>query len=68
MGQPGAAVNNALSEPLTLAWEEAERARRSLERRMRRAAIGSFKPLADFDWTWPTRCNGTAIEEPSSMK
>jgi hypothetical protein len=35
-------------------WEEQERARRSLERRLRAAHIGRFKPLADFDWTWPS--------------
>ena len=46
-----------------LAWEEAERTRRSLERRLRRAAIGAFKPLVDFDWSWPTRCDRAAIEE-----
>jgi DNA replication protein DnaC len=46
-----------------LAWEEAERTRRSLERRLRRAAIGAFKPLVDFDWAWPTRCDRAAIEE-----
>ena len=32
-----------------LGWEEAERARRSLERRLRSAHIGRFKPLADFE-------------------
>jgi DNA replication protein DnaC len=51
-----------------LAWEEAERARRSLERRMRRAAIGNFKALADFDWTWPSRCDRTAIEELMTLE
>lgn len=44
-------------------WEEDERARRSMERRMRRAAIGAFKPMADFDWAWPTACDRAAIEE-----
>ena len=44
-------------------WEEDERARRSMERRMRRAAIGAFKPMADFDWSWPTACDRPAIEE-----
>ncbi len=39
-------------DPL-LAWEETERARHSLERRLRCAHIGRFKPLADFDWAWP---------------
>ena len=31
-----------------LGWEAAERHRRSLERRLRAAHIGPFKPLADF--------------------
>lgn len=44
-------------------WEEAERARRSLERRIRMARIGTFKSIADFDWTWPKRCDRTAIQE-----
>jgi DNA replication protein DnaC len=43
-------------------WEEDERTRRSLERRLRDARIGRFKPLADFDWAWPTRCDRGAIE------
>jgi len=43
-------------------WEEQERARRSLERRLKDARIGRFKPLADFDWSWPTRCDRAAID------
>ena len=43
-------------------WEEDERARRSLERRLAAARIGRFKPLADFDWEWPTRCDRGAVE------
>ena len=46
-----------------LAWEEAERARRSLEQRLRSAHIGRFKPLADFDWDWPTLCDRAAVQE-----
>ena len=46
-----------------LDWEEAERARRSLERRLRSAHIGRFKPLADFDWDWPTHCDREALQE-----
>lgn len=49
-------------EPL-IAWEEAERQRRSLEHRLRSAHLGHFKPLADFDWNWPKHCDRTAIEE-----
>jgi DNA replication protein DnaC len=48
-------------------WEEAERARRSLERRLRDAHIGQFKPLCDFDWTWPKRCDRAAIETLMSL-
>lgn len=46
-----------------LSWEETERARRSLERRLRGAHIGRFKPLADFDWSWPQQCDQRAIAE-----
>lgn len=46
-----------------LDWEESERARRSLKRRLNAAHIGRFKALADFDWTWPTRRDRAAIEE-----
>ena len=46
-----------------LDWEETERARRSLERRLRCAHIGRFKPLADFDWAWPAQCDQRAIAE-----
>ncbi|MDO8706170.1 MAG: ATP-binding protein, partial [Sulfuricaulis sp.] len=43
-------------------WEEEERARRSLERRLTDAHIGRFKPLADFDWAWPKRCDRGSVE------
>ncbi len=45
-----------------LGWEEEERARRSLERRIRAAHIGRFKPLCDFDWDWPKGCDRAGIE------
>jgi DNA replication protein DnaC len=45
-----------------IGWEEQERARRSLERRLQDAHIGQFKPLCDFDWNWPTSCDRAAIE------
>ena len=46
-----------------LGWEAAERHRRSLKRRLRDARIGAFKPLADFDWKWPTHCDRAIVEE-----
>ena len=45
-----------------LQWEEDERARRSLERRLIDAHIGRFKPLCDVDWKWPKRCDRAALE------
>lgn len=55
-------ANQPWLNPL-LDWEEAERGRRSLERRLRCAHIGRFKPLADFDWAWPAQCDQRAIAE-----
>ena len=51
-----------------LGWESAERAHRSLERRLREAHLGRFKPLADFDWSWPKECDRRAIEELMSLQ
>jgi DNA replication protein DnaC len=53
-----------------LDWEEQERGRRSLERRLKDARIGRFKPRhaqrafarRDFDWAWPKRCDRAAVE------
>jgi len=47
---------------LLLDWEEQERGRRSLERRLGAAHIGRFKPLCDFDWRWPKRCDRAAFD------
>jgi DNA replication protein DnaC len=44
-------------------WEESERARRGLERRLKRARLGSFKPIADFDWSWPKKIDRAQIDE-----
>ena len=49
-------------EPL-IQWEAEQRARRSLERRLASAHLGRFRPLADFDWDWPQRCDREAVEE-----
>ena len=43
--------------------EDAERARRSLQRRLGDARLGAFKPVADFDWTWPTKCDRPLVDE-----
>jgi DNA replication protein DnaC len=46
-----------------LHYEEVERRRRSLERRLRNAKLGRFKPMADFDWHWPTEIDRELVEE-----
>lgn len=46
-----------------IGWEEHERNRRGLERRLRNARIGRFKPLADFNWEWPAQIDRTAITD-----
>lgn len=46
-----------------VAWEEQERARRGLERRLRRARLGSYKPMADFDWSWPKKIDREQVED-----
>ncbi len=49
-------------------WEERERRRRSLERRLRQAHIGRFKPLADFDWHWLVKGDRAAVEELMTLE
>jgi DNA replication protein DnaC len=46
-----------------LAWEISERKQRGLERRLRSAKIGRFKPLTDFDWRWPEKIDQQAIHD-----
>jgi DNA replication protein DnaC len=49
------------------AYEESERHRRSLERRLRYARIGAFKSIADFDWSWPKKIDKDAIDDLFSL-
>jgi len=53
--------------PEVLAYEESERKRRSLERRLRFARIGSFKPITDFDWAWPRKIDREAVEDTVNL-
>src|SRR5438309_10499965 len=50
-----------LLEQLTQA-EVGERSRRSLKRRIRLSGIKTFKAMADFEWTWPTKIERDVIE------
>jgi len=47
--------------------EEQERKRRSLERRLKRSKIGAFKPMADFDWGWPSRIDRPQVEDALAL-
>ncbi|MBM3271385.1 MAG: IS21-like element helper ATPase IstB [Candidatus Sericytochromatia bacterium] len=49
--------------PKLLDAEEAVRSQRSLERRFQAAHIGRYKPMSDFDWSWPQEINRQAVEE-----
>lgn len=44
-------------------YEETERAKRSLERRVRNAKLGRFKPFSDFDWSFPLEIDRELIEQ-----
>lgn len=43
--------------------EEEERQRRSLERRIRCARLGRFKPMSDFDWAWPKKVDRPLLDD-----
>jgi DNA replication protein DnaC len=49
------------------AAESSERARRSLERRLRLSGIKTFKPVADFDWAWPKKIERELIERALTL-
>ena len=46
-----------------LDWEEQERLCRGLARRIKDARLGRFRPMADFDWSWPKRLDREAVED-----
>jgi DNA replication protein DnaC len=54
--------------PSVIAYEQSERQRRSLERRVHFARLGSFKPLCDFDWHWPKKIDRAAVEELTALE
>jgi len=47
--------------------ESNERARISLEHRLRFSGIGRFKPIADFNWQWPRKIERPIIEQALSL-
>jgi DNA replication protein DnaC len=48
--------------------EEVDKTQRSLESRLRRARIGRFKPIADFDWNWPKKIDRDLIERALTLE
>ena len=48
--------------------ETTERARRGHERRLARAQLKRFKPIADFDWNWPKKIDREAIERALTLE
>jgi len=49
--------------PKLLDYEETERDRRSLERRLSNARLGRFKPMVDFDWEWPEKIDHEMVDD-----
>ncbi len=56
----------ALLEHIATA-EAADRARRSLERRTARSRLGAFKPITDFDWSWPKKIDRPLLERALTL-
>lgn len=46
-----------------LTAEEEERSHRSEIRRVRDSKIGRYKPLSDYDWSWPRSIDRALVEE-----
>jgi DNA replication protein DnaC len=47
--------------------ETAERSRRSLQRQLQISGIKKFKPMIDFDWSWPTKIERDVIERALTL-
>lgn len=43
--------------------EESERLQRSFKRRQNNARLGTFKPMADFDYNWPKELDRALLED-----
>jgi len=48
--------------------EQRERERRGLERRLKEANIGQFKPMSEFDWSWPKEIDRDQVEDLFSLE
>ena len=54
--------------PELVTHEEEERRRRSLERRVRQAKLRQFKPMCDFDWSWPEQIDRDLVSDILTLK
>jgi DNA replication protein DnaC len=66
-----ARLDEIRSEPWlerVVAIEHEERTRRSLVHRSHLAGVGAFKPLCDFDWTWPKSIDRMQVEDLFSLR
>jgi DNA replication protein DnaC len=65
------AAKTRMSPPVILEelvrQESLYRAHKSAERRMKAAHIGSFRPMADFDWNWPKVIDRDQIENALTL-
>lgn len=43
--------------------ERAERQTRGLDWRLKKSRLGRFKPIADYDWSWPKAVDREVVEE-----
>jgi DNA replication protein DnaC len=48
--------------------EQKERDSRGLQRRLKEAVIGQFKPMSEFDWSWPKQIDRIQIEDLFSLE
>jgi len=51
-----------------LEQEEADKHRRSLERRLRESQISEMKPASEFDWAWPRVIDRELVEDLFTLK
>lgn len=69
------AIHGNWQEYATAVWlkdlleaEQKERERRGLQRRLKEANIGQFKPMTQFDWSWPKAIHREQIEDLFSLE
>ncbi len=61
-------IANEVWLPQVMVYEKQARHRRSLERRLKNARLGTFKSIADFDWAWPKKLDREAVDELFNLK